>query len=188
MTACEATATKVKFIGVGEKMDDLEVYDPERFVSKMLGFGDLEGLLQKAKTMDTTAAEKMVTGEFNLEDFAKQMESMKSMGPMKQVLDMVPGMGKLAGKLPEGSVEEQEEKMKKWLVIVKSMTPEEKQNPDLLNHSRIERIAEGSGTQPSDVRELVKYFKRSKKMMKKMSPGKLKRSQLGKLLKQFGLK
>jgi len=188
LTACEATAAKVKFIGVGEKLDDLEIYDPKRFVSKMLGFGDLEGLLEKAKSIDVSSAERMVTGEFTLEDFAKQMESVKSMGPMKQVLDMIPGMGKLAEKLPEGSLEDQEAKMKKWVSIVKSMTPEEKQNPDVLNHSRIERIAKGSGAKSSEVRELIKYYNQSKKLMKQATPGKLKRSQLGKLLKQFGLK
>ncbi len=187
LSACVTTAAKVKFIGVGEKPDDLEVYDPKRFVSKMLGFGDLEGLLEKAKSVDISAAEKMVTGEFTLEDFVNQMDNVKSMGSMKELLDMIPGMGKLMGKLPEGSLEEQEEKMKRWSVIVKSMTPEEREKPEILNHSRIERIARGSGTKSSDVKELLKYFNQSKKLMKQASPGKLKRGQLGKILKQFGL-
>lgn len=169
----------MRFIGVGEKTDDLELYDPVRFTSRLLGMGDLQTLLEKAKSaIEPAKAEKIVTGEFTLDDFFEQIEAMSKMGPLSKVLEMIPGFGAIGAKLPEEMLGVQEEKMKHWKFIIQSMTPQEKANPDIIDSQRIERIARGSGTKAEEVRELLKSYKMIKKMMKKF-PAAMKRGGMG---------
>lgn len=186
LTACYATGSKVKFITVGETPEDLDQYDPQKFVARLLGFPDLETLLEKAKaTVDVSKAEKIVKGDFDIEDFYSQIEGMQKMGPMSQVLEMA-GLGKMAGKAK--GLDAQETRMKKWKYIIQSMTLQEKASPDIINASRIRRISRGSGCQESDVRELIASYGKVKKMMKQFSPGKLKRGGFSSLFRQFGIR
>jgi signal recognition particle subunit SRP54 len=184
LTACHETGAQVKFITVGETIEDMELYDPEKFVARLIGFPDLETLLEKARSvMDEKKAQKIMKGDFDLDDFYSQVEGMQKMGPLSGVLDMM-GMGKMAGKVP-GGLEVQEQKMKKWKYALQSMTPEEKVQPEILNNNRISRIARGSGCAESDVRELVANYNKVKKLMKTISPGKLKRGGMGGIFRQF---
>lgn len=186
LTACYETNAKVVFITKGETPEDLETYDPQKFVARLIGFPDLETLMEKARSVvDEKKAEKIIKGDFDIEDFYSQIESMQKMGPMSQMLDMM-GAGKLAGKIP-GGLDVQEAKMKKWKFIIQSMTKQEKATPEIIDSSRIKRIASGSGSSESDVRELLTNYNKVKKMMKKVSPSKLKRSGFGKFFKQFGM-
>ena len=186
LTACYETNAKVVFIAKGETPEDLETYDPEKFVSRLIGFPDLETLMEKARSVvDEKKAEKIIKGDFDIDDFYSQIESMQKMGPFSQVLDMM-GAGKLAGKVP-GGLDIQEAKMKKWKFIIQSMTKQEKATPEIIDSSRIQRIAKGSGCSETDVRELLTNYNKVKKMMKKVSPSKLKRSGFGKFFKQFGI-
>lgn len=185
LTACYATGAGVKFITTGETPEDIEPYDPEKFVSRLLGFPDLETLLEKARaSIDTDKAEKIIKGDFDIEDFYSQIEGMQKMGSMSQMIEMA-GLGKLAGKADIGK---QEEKMKKWRYMIQSMTREERANPEIINSSRMRRIAKGSGCTESEVRDLVASYSKVKKMMKQISPAKLKRGSLGNLFRQFGMR
>ncbi|MEM5829384.1 MAG: signal recognition particle protein Srp54 [Candidatus Aenigmatarchaeota archaeon] len=188
LAACSATKAKVKFLGTGEHIEDFEVYDPERFVSRLLGLGDLQTLLEKAKEVEIKPekVEKIIEGKFTLEDFMEQIEAMGKMGPLGKVVEMIPGLGM---KIPKDVLEKQEEKMKHYKYIIQSMTKEERENPEIINASRIRRIAKGSGREESEVRELLQQYEQMKKLMK-MLGGKagLERGALGKLMKQFGFK
>ena len=165
------TNAPVKFIGVGEKIDDLEIFDPKRFVSRMLGMGDIETLLEKAKEVVTEEKaedmqKKLLKGEFNLVDLYEQMSAMKKMGPLSKIVDLIPGMGKM--NIPKEMLEGQEEKLKKWKYIMDSMKKEELEDPDVIDGARVERIAKGSGCSVKDVRELLKQYRQSKKLVKVM--------------------
>lgn len=191
LIACSVTGAKVKFIGVGEKIDDLEVYSPERFVGKMLGMGDLEGLLEKAREAITEEeaqdlGKKLLKGEFNLIDLYDQMQAMKKMGPIGKVMEMIPGFGQM--KLPKEVLQVQEEKLKKWKFILDSCTKEELEDPDeVMNAQRIDRIAKGAGANPNEVRELLKQYKQSKKMMKSLKGvGGGNPAQMEKMMKRMG--
>ncbi len=185
LSACAYTGANVKFIGTGEKIDSLEKFDAERFISRLIGFGDLKTLLEKAKDVGADkTAEKIVSGKFTLEEFYEQIEQMQKMGSMSQITKMIPGFSKLGKKLPSNFMDVQEEKMKKFRFIIDSMTPEEKKDPDIITGTRIKRIASGSGCKESDVRELLKMYKQSRKMMKMFKPG---RRGMPKMMKQFGL-
>ncbi|MFO8016323.1 MAG: signal recognition particle receptor subunit alpha [Candidatus Woesearchaeota archaeon] len=171
LAACAVTGAKVKFIGTGEKPDDIEEFRPKNFVGRLLGMGDLEALLEKAKeaVSEEEAADmgkKFLKGEFNLIDLYEQMQAMKKMGPLSKIMDMVPGMGKM--NIPQDMLNVQEDKMKRWKFAMDSMTKEELEEPDKISGSRIDRIAKGSGLNTSDVRELLKQYKSGKKMMKMM--------------------
>jgi len=170
ISACYASGATVKFIGTGEKVDDLEIYDPVRFVSRILGMGDLETLLEKAReAFKEEDAKKILEGEFTLLEFYSQIENVRKMGSLSKILEMLPLPGI---KIPKDMVEVQEEKFKKWKYIIDSMTPEERANPDIINRSRIERIAKGSGTKPEEVKELLKAYRQMKSMIKKFKKGK----------------
>jgi signal recognition particle subunit SRP54 len=189
LAATSVTGAKVKFIGTGERIGDLEVYDPERFVSRMLGLGDLKTLMEKAKEADVKeeTVEKMVEGRFTLQDFADQLESMQKMGPLNKVLSMVPGAGMM--KIPKGMLEKQEEKFKNYKHIISSMTKEERENPKIISAERIKRISKGSGRPESEVRELLSQYKQMKKLMRKLGGmSGMKRGALKNLAKQFGFK
>jgi len=189
LTACATTGASVKFIGTGEKMDAIEEFKPKNFVSRLLGMGDLETLLKKAESaIDKDKAEKLakkvVTGKgLSLQDLYDQMEAMQKMGPLSSIMNMMPGMG---GAIPKDALKGQEKKMKVWKYVMDSMTAEEKENPDIMNASRITRIAKGSGRDDKDVRDLLKQYKQMKKMMKMVgSPQKLK--QISKMMKGKGM-
>lgn len=187
LSACAVTKAPVKFIGVGERIDDLEHFVPERFVSRLLGMGDIEGLMEKAKGAISEDEAKdlgarMLKGEFNLIDLYEQMQAMKKMGPLKKVMELIPGMGKL--NIPKEMLDMQEESLKKWKFIMDSCTREELEDPDIISASRVERIAKGSGTKVEDVRAMLKQFKQSKKMLKMFKGGGGKK--MKQMMKQFG--
>ena len=174
LSACAVTGAQIKFIGVGEKPDDLEKFHPQRFVGKLIGMGDIETLLEKVQDAFTEDSaqdmtERMLKGEFNLVDLYEQMSSMKKMGSFGKIMEMIPGMGKL--KLPKEALAGQEEKLEKWKFAMDSMTKEELENPDVFNTKRIDRIAAGSGLSIKEIRELLKQYRQSKKMMKMFKGG-----------------
>ncbi len=173
LAACNETGATIKFITTGEKVDSIEIYDPQRFVSRLLGFGDLQTLLEKAReNVDEKKAMKIASGDFTIEDFISQLDSMTKMGPIESMLSMM-GLGKV--KIPKSQIKEQEEKMKRWKHVVNSMTKKERNNPEIVNHSRAMRIAKGSGVDEKIVRDFIKNFLKTKKMIKKINPSKLKR-------------
>ncbi len=183
LTACAISKVPVRFIGVGEKIDDLEKFDPKRFVSRLLGMGDLEALLEKAKEQFKEEEvedleKKLLSGKFNLLDFYKQIEAISGMGTLKKIISMIPGLS--FANLPEELLKDQEKNFKKFRVIMDSMTKFELEHPEKLNRSRIERIAKGAGVSVSDVRNLIKQYEQMKKMTKK-----LKGKNLDKLLKRY---
>lgn len=163
------TGIPIKFIGTGEKLDALESYDPSRLSSRILGMGDIIGLIEKAESAyDAETAEKqarkMMKGEFSLEDWLEQMKQMKKMGPLSQIMEMLPGqMGQAARGIDPSLVEDQ---FKLSEAIINSMTLKERRDPDLLNASRRRRIAAGSGMDVQDVNRLIKQFREAQKLMK----------------------
>ncbi|MFH1125736.1 MAG: signal recognition particle receptor subunit alpha [Candidatus Altiarchaeota archaeon] len=179
LSACAVLGVPVYFIGVGEHIQDFELFDAERFTSKLLGMGDIQGLLEKAKEVefDEESAKRMMKGDFNLNDVYQQIEQMSSMGPLDKVMEMLP----FKMNLPKDMLQLQEGKVKKFKIIMDSMTEKEKEEPDLIKGTRIDRIAKGSGTKPEDVRELLKYYQQMKKLMKGMKPRKMRD-----LMKRFG--
>ncbi len=171
LTACAVTGAPIMFIGVGERPDDFESFNPKGFVSRMLGMGDLDALLEKAelamKGMDNEDMQKkLMKGDFDLNDLYEQMSAMKKMGSLSKIMDLLPGMGGM--KIPKDALKVQDEKLTKWKFIIDSCTPFERANPDQMSGSRVERIAKGSGTTVQQVRELLKQYKMSKKLMKTM--------------------
>jgi signal recognition particle subunit SRP54 len=185
LTACNLTGAKVKFIAIGETPEDLQTYDPEKFVSRLIGFADLPTLLEKARSVvDEKSAKNIMSGEFTMDDFMAQLESLQKMGSMRQMLEMA-GLGSIAGK---GNIEGQESKMKRWKYAIQSMTKKERESPEMISSPRIRRIAKGSGLPESDVRELLSNYSKIKKMMKQFSPSKMKRGGFGGMFRQFGLR
>ncbi|MBI2151370.1 signal recognition particle protein [Candidatus Woesearchaeota archaeon] len=185
LSACAVTKAPILFIGVGEKIDDLEVFYPQRFVSRLIGMGDIETLLEKAQEVITEEKaedmkEKFMQGEFNLVDLYDQMKSMKKMGSLRKIMEMIPGMGSL--QLPKEMLDVQEGKLEKWKIAMDSMTKAELEDPDLISANRIDRISAGSGISISTIRELLKQYKQSQKMMK-MFKGE---QDINKLMKKMG--
>ncbi len=172
LSAAAATGAPIKFIGTGEKIDSIEPFDPKRFVSRLLGLGDLETLLEKVKEASKAEEfskldkDKILSGKFDLYDMYNQLEMVSKMGPLKQVLSMIPGMG---SNLPTDMVEVGEEKLTKFRIIMDSMTMQEKKNPKLINHERIKRISRGSGTNQGEVKELLNQYSMIKKFLKGMN-------------------
>jgi signal recognition particle subunit SRP54 len=163
------TGVPIKFIGTGEKLDALETYDPARLSSRILGMGDMIGLIEKAEAMfdQQTAqktAERMMQGQFTLEDFLDQLKQMKKMGPLAQIMEMLPGqMGQAARQVNPKDIEKN---FKQTEAIIHSMTVKERRDPDILNASRRRRIAAGSGMEVQDVNRLIKQFREAQKLMK----------------------
>ena len=171
------TGVPIKFIGTGEKVDALEPFYPDRISSRILGMGDMLTLIEKAeKVVDEKWAKdmekKLRTATFTLEDFLSQLQQVKKIGSLGQLMEMVPGLSSLARRLPEGVDEKQ---LKKVEAIVLSMTKEERQRPEMIDGSRRRRIAQGSGTTPQDVNQLLNQFRQVQKLMKQMDSGKAKR-------------
>ena len=172
LSVTSVTGVPIKFIGVGEKADALEPYHPDRLASRILGMGDVQTLVEKAKlSMDEARARemerKMRNATFTLEDFLEQMHQLREMGGLGQVLDMIPGIGKLKNRIGPGDLDD--DKLNKTEAIILSMTPEERQNPSLIGGSRKRRICKGSGTLPQDVNQLLNQFRQMQKMMKAMA-------------------
>ena len=171
----------IKFIGTGEKADAFEPFYPDRLASRILGMGDVLTFIEKAEaTFDeqqTRELEKKVrTATFDLADFLAQLRSIKKMGPVAQLVEMLPGMSQLAGRLPEGVEEKQ---LKKVEAIILAMTPEERHNPNIIGGSRRRRIARGSGLKPQDINQLLNQFQQMQKLMKMGARGKLPRNLMG---------
>jgi len=167
LSAVAATGAPIKFIGTGEKIEDLETFDPPRFVSRLLGMGDLQGLIEKVREAEVKVPEKkakaFLSGKFTLADMYEQFEAMRSMGPISRVLKMLPGFGY---EIPGEMMDLAEEQMKKWRVIIQSMTPEERENPRIIKSSRVRRIARGSGTSERDVKLLIQQYNKLRKVIK----------------------
>jgi signal recognition particle subunit SRP54 len=165
------TGVPVKFIGTGERTDALEVFHPDRLAGRILGMGDVLTLVERAQEAYSAKeaekmAEKLKKNSFTLEDFLDQMQQIKKMGPLGGLLSMIPGLGG-AAKEAEAAIERGE--LKRTEAIIRSMTPEERRDPNLLNASRRRRIARGSGTSLPEVNRLVKQFGEMQKMMRQLS-------------------
>lgn len=196
LTACAEVKAPVLFIGTGEKPSDLELFDPESFLSRLLGMGDLKSLMEKIQSVVNKeeiekTQQKLQEGKFTLKDFQAQLESMESLGSMDKIMSMIPGLGKT--EVPKQALEMQQEKAKKWKHAINSMTPKEIENPEILEKetSRIQRVAKGSGTNTSDIRSLIKQYKMLKEMIKsqaQISEKGLDQKTMMKLARKFGRK
>ncbi len=185
LSACAVTGAPIMFIGIGEKLDDLEFFHPQRFAGRLLGMGDIEALLEKAKEAvpeekAKDMQEKLSKGEFSLVDLYEQMNAMKKMGSFRKIVEMIPGMGQL--KLPKEMLDVQEGKLELWKHAMDSMTQHELENPDSISAERVSRIAAGSGVAIDEVRGLLKQYRQAKKLMK-MFKGE---QDIGKLMKKMG--
>ncbi|MCS7120970.1 MAG: signal recognition particle protein Srp54 [Nitrososphaerota archaeon] len=169
LSAVASTGAPIKFIGVGEKIDALEPFDPPRFVGRLLGMGDLQSLIEKVREAEVKIPEKkakdFLSGKFTLSDMYEQFEAVKKMGPLDRIFRMIPGLGY---EIPQDKLDVAEEQLGKWRVIIQSMTPEERENPKIVNSSRIRRIARGSGTTEKDVKSLIQQYFMLRKMMKSL--------------------
>jgi signal recognition particle subunit SRP54 len=167
LSAVAATGAPIKFIGTGEKIEDIEPFIPSRFVGRLLGMGDLETLLDKVKDAEIKVPQKkakaILSGKFTLTDMYEQFEAMKGMGPFRKVMKMLPGM---SYNVPDEMLNTAEDRLEKWRVIIQSMRTEEKENPKIFSSSRIKRVARGSGTSEKDVKELLKQYVMMRKMLK----------------------
>ena len=185
LSACSVSGAPIKFIGVGEKLEDLEQFNPEGFIGRLLGMGDLETLLDKAKeAISEEEAEdlgnRFLQGDFNLIDLYEQMKAMKKMGPLNKVVEMIPGFSQL--KLPKELLEVHQDKMEQWRHAMNSMTKKELEEPDSIDTQRLDRISKGSAVQISDIRELIKHYRQSKKMVKMFKGDK---GDINKMMKKF---
>ena len=199
LTACAETKAPVYFIATGEKINDLEEFNPKSFLARLLGRGDLEALLEKIRSVTDEKSQKKIQtkiseGKLSLEDVIEQVKSMNSLGGFDKIKSMIPGFSKIKEKIPESVLENQEARISKWEHIIKSMTQNEKENPEILEKqtSRIQRIAKGAGVPTSEVRSLLKQYKLLNDMVKsggnlEMSQG-LSQKQLQKLARKFGKK
>jgi signal recognition particle subunit SRP54 len=167
LSAVAAIGAPIKFISAGEKLGDIESFVPSRFVGRLLGMGDLQSLVDKVREAEVKVPEKKVraflSGKFTLTDMYEQFESMKKMGPLRGLLKMIPGM---SYNIPEEQMNMAEDTLKKFRVIIQSMTPKEREKPKILSSSRIRRVARGSGTTEKEVKELIKQYNQMRKMMK----------------------
>jgi signal recognition particle subunit SRP54 len=198
LTACSETKAPIYFITNGEKINDLEDFKPESFLSRLLGMGDLEALMEKIKSVteedkQEEMQKKLQEGKIDLEDVIEQVKSMNQLGGFDKLKSMIPGMGN--AKIPDNLMQQQEQKIAKWEHILKSMTKEERENPELLEKqtSRMRRISHGSGTNTSDIRALIKQYNMLKEMVKSssdlqnMDPSKaMNPKNLQKLMRKFG--
>jgi len=167
LSAVAGTGAPIKFIGTGEKVEDIEPFVPSRFVGRLLGMGDLETLLEKVREAEVKVPEKkakaILSGRFTLTDMYEQFEAMKGIGTFRKLLKMLPGM---SYDIPEEMLNTAENRLEKWRVMIQSMTPQEKENPKVFNASRMKRVAKGSGTSEREVKELLKQYVMMRRMLK----------------------
>jgi len=167
LASAAATGAKIVFIGTGERVDDLEIFSPTRFVGRLLDMGDLKALLERLKEIEIEADSKKIqritTGKMTIDDLYYQLEQVKKMGSLRKMLDLIPGF---SSAMKDQDLEGLENRMQIWKVIIQSMTKKEKENPDLLNASRIRRIAVGSGTVEKEVKEMMARYRQAKSVMK----------------------
>ncbi|KAF6242616.1 signal recognition particle protein [Nitrosopumilus sp. b1] len=184
IAASAATGAQIMYIGTGERIDDLEQFSPTRFVGRLLGMGDIQAVLDLAKRLESEADDvrlkRISSGKMNMDDFYYQLEEVTKVGSLRGFLDNMPG---LSGMVKDDQLDQMEGRVERWRYIIQSMTKDEKADPDLLNSSRIKRIARGSGWSEHDVKELLKNYKNSKSMMKaskgRQMQGALRRMGLG---------
>jgi signal recognition particle subunit SRP54 len=167
LSAVAATKAPIKFIGTGEKIEDVEPFVPSRFVGRLLGMGDLQTLLERVREAEVKVpakkAKAILSGKFTLTDMYEQFEAMKGMGPFKKLFKMLPGM---SYDIPDDMLSTAESRLEKWRVMIQSMAPVEKDNPKIFNSSRIKRVARGSGTSEKEVKELLKQYVMMRRMLK----------------------
>ena len=200
LVSCAETSSNVLVIGTGEKLQDIETFDPSSFVSRLLGMGDLRSLLEKAKMAIEEKEQKKIQsrleeGKFTLSDLYSQIKAMQNIGPLDKIAEMIPGLGGVKTKMPE-MFNVQEAKMKRWKFAIDSMTPSERENPELLNSNRITRISKGSTVPTNEIRELIKQHKMMKELitsqaagaggMQGLASGQIDKKTLQKLAKKFG--
>jgi len=181
LSAVAATGAPILYIGSGEHIDDLEKFDSTRFLSRLLGMGDIQGLLEKAeeiarrkgKDKFEKSARQIISGKFTLKDMYEQMEMVSGMGSLSKIAEMLPGG--IGQKMKGADMHKTQEKLKKFQSLMDSMTEKEMEEPHLIKSSRINRIARGAGLEPKDVKELLRYYNTSKKMMKGLSNKKAQR-------------
>jgi len=170
LSAVAATKAPIRFIGTGEGIEELEVFNPPRFVGRLLGMGDIEALVEKVNELQGSTLNKgsmtaLTTGRFTLKDLYSQMQAMKKMGPLSKILQSIPGLGL---NVPKEAMEVSEEKMKRWMIIMQSMTDKELTEPQIIDGSRMRRISRGAGTSTKDIRDLLDQYKVSKKLVKQI--------------------
>ncbi len=184
IAASAATGAQIMYIGTGERVDDLEQFSPTRFVGRLLGMGDVKAVLDLAKRLENEADDvrmkRITSGKMNMDDFYYQLEEVTKVGSLRGFLDNLPG---LSGMVKDDQLDQMEGRVERWRYIIQSMTKEEKADPDLINSSRVKRIARGAGWSEHDVKELLKNYKNSKSMMKaskgRQMQGTLRRMGLG---------
>ncbi|MBW9223230.1 signal recognition particle protein Srp54 [Methanothermococcus sp. SCGC AD-155-E23] len=188
LSAVAEIKAPIKFIGTGEGIEDLEPFDPKKFVSRLLGMGDLDTLLKKTEDIIDEETEEsldaIMRGKFTLNELYSQLEAISKMGPMKQILSMIPGFG---GAIPKEAIHLTEQKLKKYKVIMDSMTKEERENPEIIKSSRIRRIARGAGVREEDVKELLRYYTTTKSAFQNLKRGKMLKmgGPIGKIMRQL---
>lgn len=187
LSAVAEIGAPIKFIGTGERVDDFEVFDPSRFISRLLGMGDIQSLIEKAEEVvdedvATETMNAMLSGKFTIKDMQNQFDMMGKMGPMKQIMNMIPGLG---GKIPKEASQMTEDKINKYKIIMDSMSNYEMENPKIIKQSRIIRIAKGSGVKNEEVKDLLKYYNNTKKAMKGIGKRGIGGGSMGRLMGQF---
>ncbi|MEM4153102.1 MAG: signal recognition particle receptor subunit alpha [Candidatus Pacearchaeota archaeon] len=175
LASCHETNSHVLFIGTGEKLQDIEVFNPTSFVSRLLGMGDIKALIEKAKlAIEKKQQEKIKSrleeGKFTLNDLYDQIKAMQNMGPLDKLAELIPGMSGFKTKMPN-MFEIQEAKLKRWKYAIDSMTPYERENPEILNSSRIARISKGSNVPTNEIREMIKQYKLMKELITSQTAG-----------------
>lgn len=180
LSAAAEVGAPILFVGTGEHASDFERFDPQGFISRLLGMGDIKSLLERAEeSMQGKDAEKtarrLMSGKFDLNDMYEQMEMINGMGPLSKVAEMLPGMG---GKVKDIDMDETQQRLQRFKIIMDSMTTQERENPDLIKASRIKRIARGAGVENRQVKEVIKYYNMTKKMMKGFSSNRKMRKNL----------
>jgi signal recognition particle subunit SRP54 len=182
LSAVSETQSGIVFIGSGETLDDLELFDPDSFISRLLGMGDLKSLVERAEeaiTAEDMDVSGMLRGKFTLRDMYKQLDAVSRMGPLKQIMSMLPLGG---ADVPSDAIDVTSSKMARYRVIMDSMTPQELDDPNILSGSRVQRIARGAGSSPDEVRELLKYYRLMQRALKGMRGGKF---NLQRLMRRF---
>jgi signal recognition particle subunit SRP54 len=182
LSAVIETGVQIKFVGLGEGVNDFEIFDPERFISRILGLGDLRGLMERAsEEIDEDKVKDMLKGDLTLDDLKLQIKSIRNMGPLGNILKMIPGFSMMS--MPKETTQMTEDKMDRLLFIIDSMNKKERAEPKILNSSRINRISRGSGTTKEEVKELINYHRMMKKTLKGFKKGRFSKGPLASMMR-----